>query len=118
LGEVYSPVLHWTSSLRQKAGLSPFTGNENEASTFTIKDQDAAHAFAHMLTRKGYPIPDKSIRAPVYHIEVVTTEGGHMSKFALEPSQVQKVSLRRYLRLRCCFPLLAILGALLLLTFI
>jgi hypothetical protein len=30
---VYDPEIHWTSSLRRKAGLSPFTGNEIEAST-------------------------------------------------------------------------------------
>lgn len=31
---MYDPEIHWTSSIRRKAGLSPFTGNEIEASTF------------------------------------------------------------------------------------
>ncbi|CZR50455.1 uncharacterized protein PAC_00327 [Phialocephala subalpina] len=78
LREVYDPEIHWTSSLRQKTGLSPFTGNEIEASTFTIADQNGSLALSHMLARKvhSHRIVNKNLRAPVYHIEVVTTAGG------------------------------------------
>jgi hypothetical protein len=51
---------------------------------------------------------DQHLRFPVYHIEVVTTEGGLTSEFVLEPFQVQKVSLRLRLQLgaSCCLLLL------------
>lgn len=111
--EAYDPEIHWTSSLRQKAGLSPFTGDEIEASTFTIADQNGSLALSHMLTRKvhSHHILNQNLRAPVYHIEVITTEGDIMSKFVLEPFQVQKVSFRRHLCLYYCFSLSAILVA-------
>lgn len=115
---MYDPEIHWTSSLRRKTGLSPFTGNEIEASTFTIGEQNSSLAFTRMLTRMGhsYCMLDQDISTPVYHIEVVTTEGGLMSEFTLEPFQVQKVSFHRLLCLHYCFPMLEILAASLLLT--
>jgi hypothetical protein len=45
-----------------------------------------------MLVRKGNFRPEKNIKFPAYHIEVTTTEGDLLSEFAMEPSQVQKVS--------------------------
>jgi hypothetical protein len=95
MGEMYSPEIHWTSSLRRKAGLRPFTGNEIEASTFTIREHTASLAFTDMLVRMGHQCHrrlDHNLKAPVYHIEVVTTEEDLKSRFVLEPFQVQKVS--------------------------
>lgn len=104
LGEVYHSEIHWTSSLRRKAGLSPFKGNEIEASTFTIADKKGSLAFGHMLTRKvrSHRIANKNLKSPVYHVEVVTTEGGITSEFVLEPSQVQKVSFSRFIIVSHC----------------
>ena len=94
LREAYNPEIHWTSSLRRKTGLRPFTGNEIESSTFTIKEQNSSLAFTRMLARMGHSdrMLEQDISDPVYHIEVITTEGNLMSEFTLEPFQVHKVS--------------------------
>jgi hypothetical protein len=92
--ENYNPEMHWTSSLRRKAGLSPFKGNENEASTFTLTGKNCSRAFTRMLERMGHShnTSDQDNSIPTYHVEVVTTEGDLMSEFSLEPFQVHKVS--------------------------
>jgi hypothetical protein len=94
--DAYKPDVHWTSYFRNRSGVDPFMGNENEASTFTIQDNDGSAAFTQLLVRHGYKKASSWLtrdKLPNYHIEVSITEEDIMGKFILEPFQVQKVRL-------------------------
>lgn len=96
LGFAFAPETHWTSSLRSKAGLSPFSKDDTTASTFTIKDVHGN--FSNLLTRNGYRKAASWRPSPTFHVEVVPSDGGLTEAFCLDPNQVRKVStIARYL---------------------
>ncbi|CZR62635.1 uncharacterized protein PAC_12532 [Phialocephala subalpina] len=94
MGSAYKPEVHWTSHFRNRSGLDPFTGNENESSTFTIEDDAGSAALTQLLLRHGYKKAGSwpTRKRPTYHIEASTTEEDILSEFTLESFQVQKAT--------------------------
>jgi hypothetical protein len=68
----------------------PYEVSHPGCSTFTIADKD--DAFTKFLTRFGNIRGDLLGKCPVYHIKVVVSKKGLLSKFYLDPIQVKKVS--------------------------
>ena len=96
LGSAFVPETHWTSPLRSKAGLSPFSKDDRTTSTFTIEDVHGS--FSNLLTKNGYRKAAKWRPFPTFYVEVVPSEGDLMEVFCLDPDQVRKVStIARYL---------------------
>jgi hypothetical protein len=91
MGETYSPALYWTSCLRSKAGIYPYENTDRNQSTFTINDKSGT--FTELLLRNGYNAARSWRSYPTYHIEVNTSETGLLSKFYLDPHQINKVCL-------------------------
>jgi len=89
MGGTYLPILHWTSSLRSKAGICPYENTDSSQSTFTIDDKSGT--FTALLLRNGYNAASSWRSHPTYHIEVNTSETGLLSKFYLDPHQINKV---------------------------
>jgi hypothetical protein len=91
----YSPVLHWTSCLRSKAGVCAYENTEVSQSAFTIDDKSGI--FTELLIQNGYKAASSWRNHPTYHIEVNTSEAGLLSKFYLDPHQIKKVCFNLHL---------------------
>jgi hypothetical protein len=91
MGGTYLPVLHWTSCLRSKAGICPYENTDSSQSTFTIDDKSGT--FTELLLRNGYNAARSWRSHPTYHIEVNTSVAELLSKFYLDPHQINKACL-------------------------
>lgn len=92
LGAAYNPDVNWTSSLRSKAGFTPFSEDDDlDVSTFTILD--TAGQFSGFLARHGFKKAASWRPFPTYHIEVIPSEGNLNERFCVDPAQVYKASL-------------------------
>jgi len=67
----------------------PFENSDITQSTFTIPDSSGT--FTRLLAQQGYKQASSWKKYPTYHIEVVTSASGLLSRFCLGPDQVQKV---------------------------
>lgn len=90
IGDAYSPSSHWTSCLRSKAGHIPYEDHHLGRSTFTITAN--SDAFTKLLVQRGYAVAESWGAGLTYHIKVVASNEGLLSKFYLDPVQVKKVS--------------------------
>ncbi|KAF2679081.1 hypothetical protein K458DRAFT_408347 [Lentithecium fluviatile CBS 122367] len=88
LGSDFIPEVHWTSSLRSKAGLLPFLKGKMTTSTFTINDLHGT--FSKILANNGYKVASSWRPSPTFHIDVVPSEGDLTEAFCLDPNQVRK----------------------------
>ncbi|KAH7399670.1 hypothetical protein BKA66DRAFT_437202 [Pyrenochaeta sp. MPI-SDFR-AT-0127] len=88
LGCAYIAGMHWTSPLRSRAGLLPYFTDDETISTFTI--EDTTTAFASLLQASGCKVPGSMGHSPIFHIEVIPSEGDLAEKFCMDPEQIQK----------------------------
>ncbi|KAK4979511.1 hypothetical protein LTR66_010479 [Elasticomyces elasticus] len=79
---------HWTSSMRQRAGLSVFAGCEGEYADFTF--DDPTKTLTRYLLEHGCECAEDWLHAPLtYHIEVKATTGGCNEDFHMSSNQLE-----------------------------
>lgn len=94
-GDVYNPIQHWTSVLRGRSGLPPYSGLTSYAS-FTLTEPAIVDKMTDFLIKFGYSETpkwqDRIRKHPhVFHLEVAATSGSKDTSFAFTTSQVEKV---------------------------
>ncbi|KAH8669611.1 hypothetical protein BGZ60DRAFT_564070 [Tricladium varicosporioides] len=91
LGSSFHPQSQWTSSLRVRAGHTPFMGDFRTHSCFTLTKDEGALAFTKFLVRSGYlPAESWSKIPPTYHLEVACTFGDTSSSFVWSIAQLER----------------------------
>ena len=77
--------------MRSRAGYSPFTGNPEAHSPFTLSDcAEAVADFLNSYTNK--PSTYRKDAPTVYYLEVTTTSADPQSTFPLSVAQMERVS--------------------------
>jgi len=89
--ERFDAETHWTSPLRERAGIEPFTGVPGSCSAFTIEDRNGQ--YIDLFAKSGIPEARSwRSRPPTWHIEVKSTRRGLNEEFSLTPAQFERVS--------------------------
>lgn len=85
------PGEHWTSKYRTRAGHSPYTRAENDASSFTIPDHSGVLT-AFLVCAGVVDAEFMHIKPlPTYHLEVKSSRGEMESAFTLTSAQFERV---------------------------
>ena len=91
LDKSYSPEIHWTSTLRTRAGLKPFQSAAEYVPAFTI--DDTTKSLFKILGKKGLDIQvSRAVSYIRFHIDVLTIKGDlEGSQFFMHPKQFKHV---------------------------
>lgn len=96
IGSAYTPVTHWTSVLRSRAGLK-CTDDFGDRAPFTMTGLRASRAVRRFLVENGYTEASQwDQTSPTYHFDIAPSAGDWHSPFACSTS---KLELMRRLKL-------------------
>ncbi|KAF1996938.1 hypothetical protein P154DRAFT_607356 [Amniculicola lignicola CBS 123094] len=95
LGQAYNPETNWTSHLRSRSGHRPFH-SLTICAAFTIQDPKILGEMTDFVTQYGQSQTPKwketlEANPPVYHLDVIVSEGSKTSSFAITSSQVERM---------------------------
>ncbi|KAH8819774.1 heterokaryon incompatibility protein-domain-containing protein [Xylogone sp. PMI_703] len=93
--ESYDPERDWTSYLRTRSGYKPLI-DSTPCAAFTIRDPEVLQEMTSFAIKYGHSQTPKwketlQIKASVYHIDLVVSEGSQTSSFVINSSQIERM---------------------------
>lgn len=91
-GDAYIPGLHWTSSLRIRAGI-PLSTDGSDPSPFTFADARAVKEMSLFLQRRGRFVDSFwKFPHPTFHVEIAVSPRDGNDPFVWSTAQLKRVS--------------------------
>lgn len=96
LGSLYQPEKHWTSVLRRRAGISPFSTDGRASASFTFAGREASVKIAEFLHEqspscKTTELWKKRACPPNFHFDIAVTPGDEQSAFEWTCAHIERV---------------------------